>query len=445
MRRTTAGLCAAVLAGTMSIAGYLGTQASRNFKNESVAAMEKYHDKIRAVKSEYEMADNPYMAEISPPVMVPNMLSSTRTFSFDLNDDHVPEIISPNACAAVGCDGAVYVNRKWGSSNYFPVARIRIDRVSKDKTNGYRNVFVSREVNLNGGLRTSVRRHVYDGEKYVPDIAVEDPEVIDEASRHIARFFSRERSPKRRVELMRYIETSIGMHNAVYAFLQYQTPEGVNILRDDFLGHKFALEYARESGIAGFADIPPKELESMMFSSFVDPSFLTCRNPKCYATVGAKAAAQSVAKDLGRDAISRFSETLNNAEGGIGWMNAYKTASGHLPRTAEELRNAATKGGAFAMTEDKLPVIRGQDTSTYRRSESPSGTTESRRFTPGGVTGDPNYRNYQTPQQSIQEKSQQMDRDTQERARQFGNQLENKGRELSEKFRNMFKPKDPKQ
>lgn len=196
-----------------------------------------------------------------------------------------------------------------------------------------------------------------------------------------------------------------GSMRAVNALLIASKPSGVPIPAD-FQYEDYLIAYFKESGVDA-SSLTPQELGEIRFGRRLDSSFFDFSNPLGIGFF----IVHSIAKDLAPSDFERGMTTYAAAQRGIGFLDSFKNANGHYPRNVQEYEQARE----YVLREEQLRPSPSLDMSDYTRTESPSGTVESRSFELGDAQGDPRSSNSQPrvdENQQRRERAQQMDEDT---------------------------------
>ena len=407
----------------------------------NIAAFSEYQSRREEKYNEFARSHQVNMRQITVPegMSVPADGLGSGAFALDINGDGIEEIYLQSGCGSGGCFGSIYHD---SGSGYVEILGTPIDRISSRVVNGWPVVSDARKHYLpGGGFTDMVVEYSWDGQRFIEGDKFIIPEFMPSIVYNINTYFDG-RNPEKTSEFLRVLEKSIGTDYALRAWLQFQSPPGFTMpTGSEYVEYvrQYAMEVERtnpgvgERALTRYAN-DPAGFFAALYGRSSERSFLDISNPR--SIVGVSLA--MTLKRLGRSDWERHMDLWNRAQNNSGFIAAYRNATGHYPQTEEDLWSARNN----VVREDKLPAIPIQDTSRFERSESPSGTIESRTFTPGQVTGDPNYRNYQPqqqPQPADHDLSRQMDRTSREgaeRARQMGNQI---GKQLE----NIFRPQDP--
>lgn len=333
------------------------------------------------------MDRNEYMGKIGP------LLNNTsawpsQVFGCDINGDGIEEINS---------DIGVYQER---GSGFVKILDKQIHNISDITVNGYPVVYSQERKQLSDyerhiylfnseGFIDIITEHSWNGERFEESGRFTRTEDAEPFINAIHTSFVYE-TPTDTNILLRELGSSLGPDNSLRAFLQFQAPVGFAMpTGSEYVEYvrQYAMELERtnpgmgERALTRYAD-DPAGFFSAVYGRSAEPVFLDILNPKSIAAVSLGLTLRRFG--MGND-FNRHMEYWNRAQGNIGFIAAYRTATGHYPQTNGELWSAMNN----VVREDKIPVI-----------------------VSGRITGDPRYNSLDT-EPPWQMKARQMDQETQ--------------------------------
>ena len=349
----------------------------------------------------------------------------------DLNGDGIDEISVVESCGSGGCWGETFTKR---NGSYETIFNGLAEHMSPESSNGFRNLFETKKVYLPWGGFTNVTvKYEMVGGEYVKAGEFLSDDTMKQTVEFTRNYLRDEPNPERRREVFDELSTSIEALNAFDLLVFSSAPPNLPVPEDAFARRQLVDDLSRERGVNLSRYYDNSEgLRRFLFSSpqFVQPRTLTELGITFAALVG-----KNIQKELGLDAYAQYLQTLRKSNG---YLDDDMKRTGRQPNP-EELHRILWQGASGAIREDRLPVTRGQDTSTYRTWESPSGSGSSRNFNPRDVTGDPRYLSQPQPESRQQDMSRQIDQQTRQQLQQGaerGRQMFNQG------MNKLFGPKD---
>ncbi|MFA4820237.1 MAG: hypothetical protein WC613_04760, partial [Candidatus Aenigmatarchaeota archaeon] len=270
-----------------------------------LTSFREYRKTREAEYAELSNGEQIQLNEISIPPEIQAIVNdpayTQHAFAIDLNEDGIDEVIIQEGCGSGGCWGKVFQKT---DSGYAVIISDYVDLLSKERTNGYRNVYSGNKTYLPaGGFTNPFRKYVWDGQAYVKSGVVLDPANIPDVSNNL-RMFLRTGNASDAQKSLRELEERLGTDNILSAMLLSQLAPDIPLPEGDELD-RFLIQLSEDQGI-NYRDYVsnPEGLRRVLFGSMTNNIMMSPKTPGQLVFAGGVSIAGSITKALGLDARS---------------------------------------------------------------------------------------------------------------------------------------------